>query len=111
MPNEADVLDVCAAAGFDAKAYLVIETIHKLLRFDKKGYALKDLNKALEQLARLRDIVQAEYDSYHEKQRERNRSGEVVFVPFVGPSGEVLCGHGDKPCPNPDRCRKQGCQQ
>ena len=67
-----DVLDVCAAAGLDVKAYLVIETLHKLFRFEKKGYAVKDLNKSLEQLARLRDIVTTEQHEAVARARKRN---------------------------------------
>lgn len=67
-----DVLDVCAAAGLDVKAYLVIETLHKLFRFEKKGYAVKDLNKSLEQLARLRDIVTTERSQAVAASRKRN---------------------------------------
>ena len=60
---DADVLDACAAAGFDVKAYLLVETIHKLFRMQRKGYATKDVEKVLEQMLRLRDIMVAEAEA------------------------------------------------
>jgi hypothetical protein len=74
-----DVLDMCQAMGLDIKAYLVVETIAKLHRYDKKGYALKDLAKAIEQIMRLRDIVQAEEDAEAlAESRGRNSSGTLA---------------------------------
>lgn len=117
LPDEADVLDVCAAAGFDVKAYLVVETVHKLLRFRKKGFALKDLNKAIEQLVRLRDIAQAEHDEEVVAQRERNRSKSTKYVPVLV-AGRWRCGRGGRDllggslsCPSAVVCQDAGCQR
>jgi hypothetical protein len=58
--DEPDVIDLCISMGLDVKAYLVVESIAKLHRYDKKGMPLKDLGKALEQINRLKTIVTKE---------------------------------------------------
>ncbi len=109
MPEEADVLDVCKAAGLDVKAYLVIETIHKLLRLEKRGSMLRDVNKSLEQLARLRDIVQAETDAKNSEQRERNREHTRLVPHYMG--GVAWCARDkNKSCPSSEVCSTEGCQ-
>lgn len=58
--ESADILDLCESMGFDVQSYLVVETMAKLRRYRSKGTPVQDIDKAIEQLYRLRALVLVE---------------------------------------------------